>query len=75
MNLDASLRDRFVSRIRNEACQRRLLSGNDLTFAKAYEIALNMETADRDARQLRGIESETGGAASVHKVKLQRARN
>lgn len=34
-----------------------------------------METADRDARQLRGAESETVGAASVHKVKLQGARN
>lgn len=74
-NLDTSLRDRFVSGIRNEACQRRLLSENDLTFAKAFEITLNMETADRDARQLRGAESETVRAASVHKVKLQGARN
>uniref|UniRef100_A0A674N658 Uncharacterized protein n=1 Tax=Takifugu rubripes TaxID=31033 RepID=A0A674N658_TAKRU len=48
-NLDASLRDRFVSGMRIEACTRRLLSENDLTFAKACEIALNMETADRDA--------------------------
>lgn len=74
-NLDASLRDWYVGGIRNEACQLRLLSENDLTFAKAFEIALNMETADRDARQLRGMESETGGAASVHEVKLQRSRN
>uniref|UniRef100_A0A674MJC9 Uncharacterized protein n=1 Tax=Takifugu rubripes TaxID=31033 RepID=A0A674MJC9_TAKRU len=76
-NLDASLRDRFVSGMRIEACTRRLLSENDLTFTKACEIALNMETADRDARQLRGMESETAGAASasVHKVKLQGARS
>ncbi|XP_059201274.1 uncharacterized protein K02A2.6-like [Centropristis striata] len=74
-NLDASLRDRFVSGIRNKACQRRLLSENDLPFAKPFEIAVNMETADRDARQLRGMENETGGAANVHEVKLQRARN
>ncbi|KAK9515825.1 hypothetical protein VZT92_026433 [Zoarces viviparus] len=73
-NLDASLRDRFVSGIRNEGCQRRLLSENDLTFAKAFEITLNMETADRDARQLRGMKSESVGAASIHKrskVKLK----
>lgn len=73
--LDTSLRDRFVSGIRNKACQRRLLSENDLMFAKVFEIAPNMETADRDACQLRGMESETGGAASFHEVKLQRARN
>lgn len=74
-NLDGSLLDWFVSGIRKEACHRRLLSENDLRFAKAFEIALNMETADRDARQLRGMESETGAAASIHKVKLQGARN
>lgn len=33
-----------------------------------------METADRDARQLRGMDSEPAGAASVHEVKLQRTR-
>ncbi len=73
-NLDAALRDRFVSGIKNESCQRRLFSENDLTFAKAFEIALNMETADRDARQLRGIENERAGAASVHKVDMQRGK-
>ncbi|TWW73460.1 hypothetical protein D4764_15G0008540 [Takifugu flavidus] len=73
-NLDASLRDWFVSGMQNEACQRRLLSKNDLTFAKACD---NMETADREQRQLRGMKSETAGAASasVHKVKLQGARS
>uniref|UniRef100_A0A674N093 Retrotransposon gag domain-containing protein n=1 Tax=Takifugu rubripes TaxID=31033 RepID=A0A674N093_TAKRU len=55
-NLDASLRDWFVSGMQNEACQRRLLSKNDLTFAKACD---NMETADREQRQLRGMKSET----------------
>lgn len=70
-NFDGSLLDWFVSGIRKEACQRRLLSENDLRFAKAFEIAVNMETADRDARQLIGIESETGAAASIHKLKLQ----
>lgn len=70
-NLDSSLRDHFVSGIRNEACQRRLLSENNLAFAKASEIALNMETADRNARQLRGMDSESSRAASVHKVKLK----
>ncbi|TWW54455.1 hypothetical protein D4764_0091920 [Takifugu flavidus] len=35
-------RFRFNSGMRIEACTRRLLSENDLTFAKACEIALNM---------------------------------
>ncbi|KAJ8333797.1 hypothetical protein SKAU_G00411160 [Synaphobranchus kaupii] len=69
-NLDASLRDRFVGGIRNEACQRRLLSENDLTFAKAFEIAVNMETAERDARQLKG-EGDNVGAASVHMLSTE----
>ncbi|KAM9765136.1 uncharacterized protein ACNS7B_022952 isoform 2-T2 [Menidia menidia] len=66
-SLDSALRDRFVSGIKNEACQRRLLSEDRLTFAKAFEIALNMETADRDTRQLRGAEGEWSSEASVHK--------
>ena len=44
-NLEASRRDWFVSGIRNEACQKRLLSVNDLIFAKVFEIILNIEMA------------------------------
>ncbi|XP_023204972.1 uncharacterized protein K02A2.6-like [Xiphophorus maculatus] len=68
-SLDSALRDRFVSGIKNEACQRRLLSEDRLTFAKAFEIALNMETADRDTRQLRGAEGEWTSEANIHKIK------
>lgn len=42
--LDASLRDRLNNGTRFEACQRRLVSENDL--AQAFEIALNMDSAD-----------------------------
>ncbi|XP_076840966.1 uncharacterized protein LOC143485419 [Brachyhypopomus gauderio] len=65
--LDEALRDGFVSGIRDEACQHKLLSTDGLTFARAQEIALNMEAAHRDTRQLR--QSETPSASSVHKVK------
>ncbi|XP_027869143.1 uncharacterized protein K02A2.6-like [Xiphophorus couchianus] len=68
-SLDSALRDRFVSGIKNEACQRRLLSEDRLTFAKAFEIALTMETADRDTRQLRGAEGEWTSEANIHKVR------
>lgn len=64
-SLNEFLRDGFVSRIQSEACQRRLLSEDTLTFARALEIALSMETADRDTQQLRKTEDS---AASVHKV-------
>ena len=64
--LDEALRDGFVSGIRDEACQRKLLSTDELTFARAQEIALNMEAAHRDTRQLR--QSETPSTSSVHKV-------
>lgn len=64
-SLDDALRDRFVSGIRGEACQRRLLSENNLTFARAVEIAVSMETADKDTQQLRRTDES---ATSVHKV-------
>lgn len=47
--LDEASRDRFVSGIRNEACQRRLLSESNLTFARAFEIALSMESKEQRA--------------------------
>lgn len=53
--LDVSLRDQLASGIRNEACQMRLPSKDYLTFSKEFKITLN--TADRDAHQLRGVES------------------
>lgn len=62
--LDEALRDGFVSGIDNEACQRKLLATDELTFARAQEIALNMEAAHRDTRQLRQNEP----TSSVHKV-------
>ncbi|KAL1255447.1 hypothetical protein QQF64_013508 [Cirrhinus molitorella] len=66
--LDEALHDRFVSGIRNEACQRRLLSESNLTFARAFEIALSMETAEKDTQQLRGHDSHLG---VVHSVSVQ----
>ncbi|KAI4831075.1 hypothetical protein KUCAC02_002676 [Chaenocephalus aceratus] len=63
------------SEVRNEACQRRLLSGNELPFAKAFEISLNMETTDRDVRQLRGMENDSGRAARFQQVIKQGNKN
>ena len=43
---------------------------HELTFAKAQEIALNMEAAHRDTRQLR--QSEAPSTSSVHNVNDKR---
>uniref|UniRef100_A0AAV2JZJ6 Retrotransposon gag domain-containing protein n=1 Tax=Knipowitschia caucasica TaxID=637954 RepID=A0AAV2JZJ6_KNICA len=63
--LDEALRDGFVSGVSSEACQRKLLSEDRLTFARAVELAVNMETAHRDAQQLRTGDDVT----AVHKCK------
>ena len=53
-SLNDSLRDRLVCGMSNELIQKRLLSEVDLSFAKATEIALAMETAAKDTLELRG---------------------
>ena len=50
--LDSSLRDRLVCGLHNESIQKRLLSEADLTFKRATEIAVAMETAAKDASEL-----------------------
>jgi hypothetical protein len=55
--LEEALRDRFVCGLRHEAIQRRLLSEVDLTYAKAMEIVLAMETADRDMKAFKAADS------------------
>ena len=55
--LDEALRDRLVCGLRDEAYQKRLLSEPELTLDKALQIAQSMETADVNARALRGSES------------------
>ena len=53
-NLEERLRDQPVLGIRIEAIQRRLLSEKDLTYTKAREIAISMEIASRDSKELIG---------------------
>ena len=47
--LEENLSDRLVCRVADTAVQRRLLSETDLDFAKAFHIALAMETATANA--------------------------
>lgn len=50
--LTEMLRDRLVCGINHEPLQHRLLSEADLTFKKALDIAVSMETAASDAQHL-----------------------
>lgn len=53
-NLNDSLRDMFVCGLRNENFQKKLLAERDLTYTKAVEIAIAMEAATRDVKELHG---------------------
>ena len=53
-SLNNMLRDRLVCGVSDQRVQRRLLAEAKLTFQKAYDIALAMEAAERNARELQG---------------------
>lgn len=52
-SFEDALRDRFVNGLQNEACQKRLLSEDALTFARAVEIALSLEETAQEPQQPR----------------------
>ena len=53
------LRDRLVCGVEEPKIQRRLLAELDLTFDKAFELALAAEAADRNAKDLQPTMSST----------------
>ena len=67
--LEENLRDRLVCGVADTVVQRRLLSETDLDFAKAFQIALAMESATANAAQLcsTGQERSPEGA-EVNKI-------
>ena len=46
------LHDRLVSGVQNAVIQKKLLAEKDLAFKSALEIALALEIADKNAREL-----------------------
>ncbi|XP_039602396.1 uncharacterized protein LOC120524631 [Polypterus senegalus] len=70
--LNDALRDRLVCGILQEGIQKRLLTEADLTFKRAVEIAISMETAAKDALELqRGVNTSSVNkmaAAKINKV-------
>ncbi len=51
-HLQDALRDRFICGLNSESIQKRLLPETDLTYQKAAEIAVSMETVAREPQQL-----------------------
>ena len=51
-SLNEILRDRIVCGIEDQKIQRRLLAEPELTFDKAFEVALASESADKNAKDL-----------------------
>ena len=68
-SLNDMLRDRLVCGVNDQRVQRRLLAEGDLTFQKAYDIAIAMEAADRNARELQGTARVQ---EDVHRVYAQK---
>ncbi|KAK3769385.1 hypothetical protein RRG08_055103, partial [Elysia crispata] len=54
LHLDQSLRDKLVCDLRDTAIQKRLLQEADPTFQIAYDKAVALEMASRDATELHG---------------------
>ena len=62
--LNDALRDRFVCGLLSEGIQKRLLTEEKLTFAKAIEIAQGLEAAEKSSKRLQGHENEPIGIVS-----------
>jgi len=52
--LEEALWDNFVCELRNESTRKHLLMETGLIFLNALEIAKSLETAEKDAQQLKG---------------------
>ena len=63
--LQDMLRDRLVCGINDAGIQRRLLSKSELTYKKAFDMALGVESAERNAKDLQSQKGE-----SVHIIEV-----
>lgn len=66
--LDEMLRDRFVSGIRNERLQSRLLSESQLTLTSAIAIATAHEAAASQAGEISKNQPRSTGESAVHRL-------
>ena len=66
--LNQMLRDRLVCGVEEPKIQRRLLAEPDLTFDKAFELALALESADKNAKDLQPTASPTVNRVQHKKI-------
>ena len=66
---DQALRDRFVCGLQIISIQKRLLTEIDLTFDKAVQLAVSLETAEN-----KSVELQPHTNVSVNKLKTKRSR-
>ena len=64
--LNQALRDKFVCGLRNTATQKKLLSEEKLTFDGALKIAVAMETAERNTKDIKGELNQDG--SGIHRL-------
>ncbi|XP_039297854.1 uncharacterized protein LOC120354572 [Nilaparvata lugens] len=67
-NLDNSLRDQFVWGIHDKNIKKKLLTENDLTFAKAVEFSTSMEMTNHDVMQYGAQQPTTSATSEVQYV-------
>ncbi|XP_063955562.1 uncharacterized protein K02A2.6-like [Lytechinus pictus] len=70
--LNRALRDRFVCGLADERIQNKLLNTQDLDFDKACQIALLMEMASINARELRSVHN--AGSVNSQKSYTRKAK-
>ena len=67
--------DHFVSGLKSEAMQKRLLTESDLTLGKAVEVAQNMEVAHNNAQALKQFTPVVGEVVPVDQPKFRDRQN
>ena len=72
VGLDEALRDRFVCGINDERTQKRLLTDEDLTLAKAVALAQGREAAEKNAQQFKEPEIAAKAIGAANKRNLVR---
>lgn len=69
-NLEQNLRDQLVCGLRTLSIKKRLLNETALTFAKAYELSLNMEASAKEAEKLTNGQFSATGSSRYDTVKF-----
>jgi len=67
------LRDRLVCGVNHEGIQRKLLAEKNLTYEKALEIALTMETAEKGTKYLKANDAIVA-QKEIHYTPIQKSK-